>query len=347
MKKISLLFAIFALLLMIAVPAICAEGDTIELQYDDRKELSSLLGVTPETVEITNEQVTSNKVGTNEQDDHVLTYENGTLYAVGCGTATLTVNGTSYTVTVSPAPLSLFMVTGHSIGAGEAGNATQSVVSEAGQTYSCTKGQLTSVSGGLGYGATTRATTKLDAFAPGGGGTKGIDSALAWQWNQLTGEKVWVLNLAISGSCLNEWQPGHTGHNSTWKYPYDSAVTAYSYAQQIVKKEIAAGHYTLGKMMIIYHNGANFVNYPGWTFESVEENYKIMWESYEEDLSIDLDGDGVKETIEGIGLIPSWKPTLNSYAYDKPAGYFLSASAQYPQYFLASNATRDMLRKKT
>ena len=347
MKKIGLLLAILALLLVICVPvAFATEGNTIELLYDDRKDLSQLIGVTPETVQVTNEHVTSYQIGTTQKDTHVLIYENGTLYAVGCGTATLTVNGKSYTVTVTPAPLSIFMVTGHSIGAGEVGDAAQSVVVEAGQTYSTTKGQLTSANGGLGYGASTRATTKLDAFAPGGGGTKGIDSALAWQWNQLTGEKIWVLNLAISGSCLNEWQPGHTGHNSTWKYPYDSAVTAYSYAQQIVKKEITAGHFTLGKMMIIYHNGANFVNYPGWTFESIEENYKIMWESYEKDLSIDMNGDGVKETIEGIGLIPSWKPTLNSYAYDKPAGYFLSASAEYPQYFLASNATRDMLTEE-
>jgi len=348
MKKIGIILAIVTLLLAIFVPAAFgAEDNTLALKYDDRKELSALLGVTPSTVEITNEAVTSCQAGTTQKDSHVLIYEDGTLYAVGCGTATLTVNGTSYTVTVSPATLSIFMVTGHSIGAGEVGNAAQSVVCEAGQAYSATKGQLTSANGGLGYGASARATSKLDAFAPGGGGTKGIDSALAWQWNKLTGEKVWVLNLAISGSCLNEWQPGHTGHNSTWKYPYDSAVTAYSYAQQIVQKEIAAGHYTLGKMMIIYHNGANFVNYPGWTFESVEENYKIMWESYKKDLSIDMDGDGVEETIEGIGLIPSWKPTLNSYAYDKPAGYYLSASAEYPEYFLASNATRDYLTEES
>ena len=347
MKKLGLLLVILTLLLVVCIPvAMAAEGNTIELRYDDRKDLSELIGVTPTSVQITNESVTSYQVGTSQKDAHVLIYEDGTLYAVGCGTATLTVNGTSYTVTVSHATLSLFMITGHSIGAGEVGNAAQSVVCEAGQVYSSTKGHLTSANGGLGYGATTRATTKLDAFAPGGGGTKGEDSGLAWQWHNLTGEKVWVLNLAISGSCLNEWQPGHTGHNSTWKYPYDSAVTAYSYAQQIVKKEIAAGHYTLGTMMIIYHNGANFVNYPGWTFESVEENYKIMWESFKEDLSIDMDGDGVEETIEGIGLIPSWKPTLDSYAYDKPAGYYLSASAEYPQYFLASNATRDMLTEE-
>ena len=347
MKKLALILTVLTLLLVICAPAAFgAEEQTLTLQYDDRKDLSTLLGITPTTVQITDEQITSFQTGTENKDAHVLQYDNGTLYAVGCGTATLTVNGTNYRVTVSPATLSLFMITGHSIGAGEAGDATQSVVTEAGQAYSTTKGQLTSAQGGLGYGAVTRATAKLDAFAPGGGGTKGIDSGLAYQWNQLTGEKVWVLNLAISGSCLNEWQPGAEGHNTTWKYPYDTAVKTYSYAQQIVKKEITAGHYTFGTMLILYHNGANFSYYPNWTMVSVEENYKVMLESYKKDLSMDMDGDGVAETIEAIGLIPSWKPTLNSYAYDKSVGYFLSASAEYPEFFIASNATRDYLTEE-
>ncbi len=347
MRKIGLLLAILTLLLVITAPMVFgADDSTINLQYDDRKALSELLGVTPTSVQITDEQVSSFVAGTTNKDAHVLTYENGTLYAVGCGTATLTVDDTSYSVSVSPAPLSIFMITGHSIGAGEAGNAEQSVVCEAGKVYSTTKGQLTSAEGGLGYGATTRATSKLDAFAPDGGGTKGIDSGLAWQWNKLTGEKVWVLNLAIGGSCLNEWQPGAEGHSTTWKYPYDTAMQTYSYAQQIVKNEIAAGHYTLGNMAIIYHNGANFVNYPGWTMESVEKDYETMWSSYRTDLSLDMDGDGTAETVEALGMIPSWKPTLNSYAYDKPAGYFMSASAEYPEMLIASNATRDWLTEE-
>ena len=349
MKRTALILLMILVLLSLLIPTVFGSQETaIELKYDDRKQLSELIGSTVSSVEISEQTVTSYVAGTTEKDANVLIYENGTLYAVGTGTAKLTVDGTTYTVTVSPAKLSLIMVTGHSIGAGEAGNATQSVVCEAGQTYSTTKGQLTSAEGGLGYGAPVRATTSLDAFAPGGGGTKGVDSGLAWQWHNLTGEKVWVMNLAISGSCLNEWQPGATGHNSTWSYPYDTATQTYSYAQQIIKNEIAAGHYTLGNMAIIYHNGANFTTsiYPGWTMESVEDHYDTMWSSYKEDLSMDVDGDGFAETVEALGMIPSWKPTLNSYAYDKPAGYYMSASAEYPDMFIASNATRDWLTEE-
>ena len=72
-------------------------ADAIQLRYDDRKELSALLGVTVESVTISNEQVTSKSVGTNTPDAHVLQYENGTLYATGTGSATLTVNGKDYT----------------------------------------------------------------------------------------------------------------------------------------------------------------------------------------------------------------------------------------------------------
>jgi len=329
------------------------QSKNIELKYDDRKALGGLVGYVPVEVTVSNEQVTSQKVGTTEADSHVLIYENGTLYAVGTGTADLTVNGTTHTVTVTPAPLTMLMITGHSVGAGDGGNIGQSVLCEAGQVYSAHRPySITSGEGGLGYGAEVRAACKasdgttvavnnqqhLDAFTAEGIGTMGEGSALGYQWHQLTGDKVWVLNFAVGGSCLNEWQTGVEGHATWTKYHYDTAVKAFGYAQTVVKNEIAAGHYTFGHMVAFYHDGVNYSNYPGWTYEKIEQDYLNMWNGYKTALATDMDGDGDPETFEGLGLLPFYN-FINEYDdhFDKPAAYYMASSSQYPDIFLASN----------
>ena len=334
----------------------------ISIKYDDRKDLADLVGVTPVEVQISGEQVTSCKVGTTEADDHVIIYENGKIYAVGTGTATLTVNGTANTVTVSAAPLTMLMITGHSVGAGDGGSILQSVVCEAGQVYSSHRPySITSGEGGLGYGAEVRAACKasdgstvgidnqqhLDAFTAEGIGTTGEGSALGYQWNQLTGEKVWVLNFAVGGSCLNEWQTGVEGHSTWTKYHYDTAIKSFGYAQTVVKNEIAAGHYTFGHMVAFYHDGVNYSNYPGWTYEKIEQDYLNMWNGYKTALATDMDGDGDTETFEGLGLLPFYN-FINEYDdhFDKPAAYYMASAAAYPDIFLASNIYFNWMKKE-
>ncbi len=325
----------------------------IALKYDDRKELSALLGQVPVDVEISNEQVTSYKVGTQEKDAHVVIYENGKLIATGIGTADLTVNGTTHTVTVTPATISMFMITGHSVGAGDGGSIGQSVVCEDGQVYSSHRPySIASAEGGLGYGADLRAgctnsagetvditsQQHLDAFTAAGVGCPGEGSTFGYQWNKLTGEKVWILNFAVGGSCLNEWQTGVKGHATWTEYHYDTAVKAFGYAQTVVKNEIAAGHYTFGHMAMLYHNGVNDANYPGWTDEKIQADYEAMWNGYKTALATDMDGDDDTETLEGLGIVPFYNFT-NRYndLFDKPAGYYMASSAEYPDVFLASN----------
>ncbi len=330
------------------------EPQQISLQYDDRKDLEALLGYTAVDVEISNEQVSSYKAGTDTKDEHVLSYVDGKLIAVGVGTADLMVGVATHKVTVTPATISLFMITGHSVGAGDGGSIGQSVLCEAGQVYSTHRPYaLTSGEGGLGYGAgTDRVAQKdssgnvvditsqqhLDAFTAEGVGTMGEGSALGYRWNQLTGEKVWVLNLAVGGSCLNEWQTGVKGHATWTEYHFDTAVKTFGYAQTIVKNEIAAGHYEFGHMAMLYHNGVNDANYPGWTYESIKADYEAMWNGYKEAFTTDMDGDGNNETLEGLGLLPFYN-FVNEYndLFDKPAGYYMASSAEYPDVFLASN----------
>ena len=364
MKKtlLALLLALVVVagFVLTATPEVSAVDD-ISLLYDDRKDLSELLGVSATSVKISDQNVTSKAVGSTSKDANVLIYENGVLYAVGTGTATLTVDGKVYTVTVSPAPISLFMITGHSVGAGQEGTASQSVAVEAGQAYSSyyVKSLDTAkVDGyGLGYGSAKRAgesskqygsTGILDAFVAGKGGTVGVGSAFAAKWIEQTGEKIWVLNAAVPGSCLNEWKPGHPGHHtgtSAYAYPYyDNAIAMYQCAQTIWKNESAAGHYTLSHMGIIQFTGANFARYENWTLDSLQQDYTELWNGYRETFAMDMNGDGVVETVETMGLVPFWSTSSQNYSNDKAVDYFMAASQEWEGLFVVSDLYRNWIK---
>ena len=325
-------------------------SQTVTLKYDDRKVLATASGATPTQVSVTNEVPTSKKVGTNTTDTNVLKYENGVLYAVGTGTAKLNVDGTVYNVTVEKAKISLFMITGTSIGQGSYGDATKSVAIEAGQSYSTyvALSQNTTAeadrftgaineNGGLGIGAATRAGTTLDAFAPGQGGNQGEGSAIAWQWNQLTGEKVWVLNASRAASSLNRWKAGGDHH--------ENAIALFTDAQAVIQAEIAAGHFTMGEMAVIYHNGLNFgatndLAAGTYTQADLKSWYDGMMASYRQSFNKDMDGDGVAETIKltfSNGVAANWIESMTyKHQHDKAMAFYLAATD--PDMAMASDA---------
>ena len=310
------------------------DDGSFKAYYDDRIPLSELGGKENSSVSITEQEVASTVVGTDELDKNVLIYDARTaqLIAVGTGTAVVTVDGTAQTVRVRPAPISLFMITGHSIGAGQCGVEAQSVVSEAGQVYSCHKTasfQEAAADMGIGYLAEVK-PTGIDAFTPGGGGTIGEGSALAWKWNQLTGEKVWVLNAAVGGSVISEW---HKGQNN-----YESAVAMYRAAAQVLGNEVAAGHYTLKNTAIIYHSAANF-GYKNveYTNEIMEFWYDSMINGFKTDLAFDITGDGKPETVQAIGFLPI---SAGDTEYDKPINYYLALSDKFEGCFMVAETMR-------
>ncbi|MBQ1232104.1 MAG: hypothetical protein IIX86_01090, partial [Clostridia bacterium] len=312
--------------------------EPLSLRYDDRYDVSG------KTVEIIDAGTpTSYKIGSGVADgtfdDAVITLVKDKLIATGIGTAMVRIDGALYEITVTPAPISLFMITGHSMGAGQAGNADQSVVGPDGQVYSShgtTCLGSTTAGYGISYAAQNKAN-KINAFTADGTGSIGEGSALAWQWHNLTGEKVWVLNTAVGGSCLAEWIPGTTN--------YTRAVTQFQRAQAILENEIAAGHYTLSRMGIFYHNGANF-SYKGVTFTQADLQawYDAMWSGFQSELSADITGDGNMESVSFLGLVPIWTKSAGlSYTQDEPAGMFMAASAEYPDIFTASVIGQDWL----
>ena len=339
-KVILILAAVIAVSLALLLSG-CDKSDntikteTLSLYYDDYfntgdKTVTILDAGTP----------SSHKVGSESTpDDAVITLAGSDLVATGIGTAKVQVDNIIYEITVEAAPISLFMITGHSIGAGTDGMPNFSVMGSKGQVYSSHGNtNLDPVTDSVGIGYATPAKAKnIYAFTEHGTGTKGEGSAFAWQWNNLTGEKVWVLNTAVGGSCLSSWIPG--GQN------YQKAVSQFQLAQVILANEIQAGHYTLSEMGIIYHNGANFSSKaPNATQKDYETWYKAMWDGFKTEMSRDMDGDGEKETVSFLGLVPIWTASAgNTYTWDEPAGLYMAASREYPDIFTASTIGQNWL----
>jgi len=315
------------------------ERNAISLRYDDHVDMSGKEAEIVDAGKPTSYQVGYGVEENKVPDTAVVTLEGNYLVATGIGTARVRMDGVLYEISVEPAPISLFMITGHSMGAGQNGTAAQSVVGHEGQVYSShgTSNLSSSTSGvGISYAAATKAKN-INAFTAAGTGSIGEGSALAWQWNSLTGEKVWVLNTAVGGTCLAEWIPGKTN--------YKNAVTQFQRAQAILANEIQAGHYTLSHMGILYHNGANF-SYKGveYTQEDLKNWYDAMWNGFKSELSRDMDGNGSAETVSFLGLVPIWTKSAGiSYTQDEPAGLYMAASDAYSDIFTASVIGQDWL----
>ena len=310
--------------------AVSAETNALEMYYDDRLSVEELGGTTASNVSISNQKVTSS-------DSAVLTYVDGNLIATGIGTATVTVDGKDYPIEVTAAPISLIMITGHSIGAGQAGVAAQSVKNEAGQVYSTHGTGLASASAagvGLGYSAASR-PEGIDGLTTGGG-VIGEAGGLAYRWNQLTGEKVWVLNTSVGGTSLYRWIKGADC--------YTNAIAVYKYAQTVLQNEIAAGHFILKNQAIIYHSAANWGYKPevngSWNLTDGKTWYDSMLNGFKTDLARDMDGDGKADELDGIGFVPIYTTSsAGKFSNDVPANFFMGASEAYGNVFMASVAT--------
>lgn len=299
------------------------DNSTIRMYYDDRLSITQITENASACVEISDTNIVLHNK------------ENNVLIGVGVGTTDLTVDGVTYQLSVEAAPISLVMITGHSIGAGQTGVAAQSVLCPEGQVYSThgVKAANAETEGiGIGYGAAVK-PDGIDAFTASGAGTIGEGSGLAYRWNQLTGEKIWVLNAAIGGSSLDQWTQGAKN--------YTNSVTLFRYAQKILTAEIAAGHYRLKDMAIIYHSAANFeYNNVDYTDKMGQKWYDSMWNGFKQDLSMDMTGDGEEETVDALGFVPIYTSGKLNLSFDALANFCMAAMDTYPDTFMASLATR-------
>jgi len=113
------------------------EVKRLDLYFDDRISVNSITGGIVSNAEIKDQVVTSKVTGTDTPDENVIILDKkARIIAVGTGTATLVLDGVEYQVKVSPAPITLAFITGHSLGYGSRGNFTDTALCEAGQVYS-------------------------------------------------------------------------------------------------------------------------------------------------------------------------------------------------------------------
>ena len=285
-------------------------SDEINLRYDDRYDVSG------KTVEIVDAgKPTSYKVGygiaEGTLDDAVITLSGEKIIATGIGTAKVRIDGILYEITVEAAPISLLLLIGQSNMEGMAGNANQSIANADGQVYS-TYAMANGLTGDAGLTVENAGNyvpsalageqsavningndTKLSGYpvntlTESGKGKYGMDSGIAYEWVKQTGEKVWVVNAAHGASGISSWQKGESN--------FEEAVALLSACQGVLKKEIAAGHYTFSHMAYYWCQGcADEQQTAKW----YAEKYIAMHDNLKAELAFDADLD---ETTEDVTL---------------------------------------------
>ncbi len=302
------------------------------MYFDDRVTLEELIGKSAESFEIKNQTVTSKVSGTDTPDSAVFKYDETSkiFTAVGTGTAVIVADGEEFEIVVDPAPISMFLIIGHSLGMGSQGNAPQSVKCEVGQAY---HSEITGIASATGISSeASKKPLGIDKLVDGTG-YQGVDGGFAWRWNQLTGEKVWVVNAAVGGSCINEWIDGQTNNVC--------AVRAFKNAAKLLKNEVAAGHYEFKDMGVIYFSAANF-DFRGVTPDDDKMAlwYDSLWTSIQNGMTEDIDGDGTADKPKSFGFVPLWQPDttqhINKFNFDKPTTFYMSASKDYEYAYTAS-----------
>ena len=120
----------------------------------------------------------------------------------------------------------------------------------------------------------------LDALTEKGKGKTGLDSGLAYEWNRLTGDKVWVVNTAWGGTSIDKWLPGGTY--------YERSTAVNELVRKTYQAEIDAGHYTTGDSLLFWLQGeADKRKTAEEYYNSFEKMYNIMTEK------LQLDGFGI------------------------------------------------------
>lgn len=269
----------------------------LSMRYDDR------LDMTGKTVQIIIAgKPTSYQVGYGVEENKVLdtavvTLKDNVLTATGIGMAVVSIDGIYHEVTVTPAPISLLLLIGQSNMEGGEGNAEQSIICPDGQVYAThgARSKMT-VDNATSYAASALTGTYRDINVNGttewlesypiyslneaGNGKMGPDSGFGYEWVKSTGEKVWVVNAAHGGSKIATWQ--QDGAN------YKEAVALFSSCQETLRKEIAAGHFTLSHMGYYWCQGCSDET---MTAETYAKNYLSMHENLKTALSADMDSD--------------------------------------------------------
>ena len=336
--------------------------ESLPLRYDDHYD------VTGKTVDIVDAgKPTSYQVGYGVAENSVLdtavvTLEGNKLIATGIGTAKVRIDGQLYEVTVETAPISLLLLAGQSNMRGSEGNANQSIVCPDGMVYSTygddrgadntamtvNNAAMFAPSALAGEYSTINSVGTTDCLSgypvhsltEAGAGKIGPDSGFAYEWAQQTGEKVWVVNAAHGGTSINVWQPGTK--------EYEECQALFTACTETLRKEIAAGHFTLNHMGYFWCQGcSDRAQSAKWYVDK----YLAMHEALKTELAFDHDSDSTTadKTFEFGGIIPvrvgstskcyrdGVNTDSNPYAYHESFVDLRMSGPRVAQYWMGNN----------
>lgn len=227
------------------------------------------------------------------------------------GQSTSSINSLVLNISVTPAPLTIVYISGQSNGEGSVAanlgyHPEDSVVCEKGEVFStyapsndsraqkisgiptfsvCTKEQAPDyVAGSLSLNNTlsvsgNELTYKLDSLTLNGQGKTGPDSGFAYKYNELTGDKVWMVNAAWGGTAVNKWIKGADA--------YERALAVYKEAEKTYEAEISSGHFVEGSRLCIWVQGeADKKN----TVSAYREHFVEVTNNLTNELSLDRFG---------------------------------------------------------
>ena len=165
----------------------------------------------------------------------------------------------------------------------------------------------------------------LNAMTEEGKGKSGPDAGLAWQFNQLTGSKVWTVNAAVGGSYISQWVPAGN--------LYQAVLPALQAVRQVAAAEQDAGHYRLVNTLAFWQQG-EFDS----RIDTTEDTYLAGFGDFVEALTKDL-------AVEKIGLLSTRTSTgdnLTEKELDmdgvRKAQYFIAGdSGDFQNVFMVSN----------
>ena len=346
----------------------------ITLKYDDRYTFKKDI----ETIKTIS--VKSNNVQTGKKDSEVLKLAEGSnnkVIATGCGKAVVELkNGKKIGVKVKAAKISLLLLIGQSNMEGSPDKLgiledyqNEYVINKEGKVYN-TYGPST-LSHSLTNGCFKTVSPKLTIWNPydyipasltdnssanewqrtnnltdaeQATGKTGIDGALAKEWVKRTDEKVWLVNAAHSGSSIDTWLPGKERiNNNFWQ-----AVSLYKTCEQLLNKEIEAGHYKLSHKGYFWLQGETDDN---MSAKKYLEKFLKMHNGIKNEL-----GTGrvkkyknVDQKIEFAGILmvrAHGDPTDNSDLYmtgPRKAQYYMcnSSKEKFKDIYLASHISED------
>lgn len=315
-------------------------------------------------VEITEQNVTSFKTGSNTKDDAVLVIKDGSVYAAGCGVAVVKLeDGSEECVVVHASPINLFFLTGQSNGSGDPPSADcyekgeyqkYFVKSPETMAYYTWTGQGLSIytaedyvtkslvwgKMGVKNGCNPDVLTKENYT--GGFANFSVCAGLAHEWIKQTGERIWIVNASHGGQPIHCFKPSEDG--SVVDNDYYQAITVFNLALDTLYREVDAGHFTLNHMAYYWFQGeGDSTN----TYDYYYKAFAEMHEAIQEDVV--YKHNGVEKRIEYCGYftIRSGGNSVSELYLTGPRLAQYTAANQlegpYKNVFLATKATENWI----